>query len=301
MKRKEKLEIVFSSSSDDSESDKIILPSKRQQPPPKRKPSPKPAPAPSPKSSPKSPPKASPKVSPKQKKAPAPKPPPEDSSEESIHIDEDPHEEEEDIAPIHITHQVVQPMTTFGLSKEAKKSLFSAKYKFTMHIQGDVKFWAQTKTRYPKGKIPIYEGEEMNESEYYLIAAKSCSLFSLRNKANDGEDLMTMNIMNDASLLRLPRRSNVYLLEGLGVPPLELASRQPSKSARGNWILNFEKRYVVPSVKNTVLYEKRIGERDGSDLLMMRKIGNKAFELDVTGNIPMIAVFAVGLSLCLSK
>lgn len=265
-----KREIVFSSSTEESEEEgQIIVPPKRKEESPKQR-----------------------SVS---------KPPANESSEESIHIDEDNEEEEEDIAPIQIVHQSVQPMTTFGFSKETKKSLFNAKYKFSMHLDGEVKYWASTKTRYPKGKVPIYEGSETTEFSYYLIVGNSCSMFSLRNKANESEDLMTMSIMNDASLLRLPRRSNVYILEGLGVPPLELASRQPSKSARGNWILNFEKRYVIPSVKNTVLYEKRIGERNGSDLLMMRKIGKKAFELDVTGNIPMIAVFAVGLSLSLSK
>lgn len=225
-----------------------------------------------------------------------------EESSGSVEIDQNTpdNSDDEDVAPIRITRQVPRPMATYGLSREKKKSFMNTSYTFNFHVHGNSKYWTKTSKRHPDGSIPIYTtGSE--DVGYVLLVGNGCSSFSLRKDDESSTELVTVNIVTDASLLRLPRRSVVYIFPEMGGPAFELESKQPSKGARGHWILNFENKFVIPSVKNTVYCEKTGTTLGGNEVLMMRKIGTDAYELDASENIPELAVFAIGLSLCLSK
>lgn len=225
----------------------------------------------------------------------------EEDSSVSIQLDHDSshNSEEEDIAPIRIVRQVSKPMVTYALSREKKKSFTKTSYTFYFHRQGDVKYWAHSPKRHPDDSIPIFAANSDTPSHMMLVG-NGCSSFSLR-KLESSTELVTVNIVTDASLLRLPRRSVVYIFPEMGCRSFELESKQPSKGARGHWILNFENKFVIPSVKNTIYCEKTGTAFGGNEMFMLRKIGKDAYEIDASESIPLLAVFSISLSLCLSK
>lgn len=224
-----------------------------------------------------------------------------EESSASIQIDNDSshHSEEEDIAPIRVVRQAAKPMKTYAISREKKKSFTKTSYTFYFHIQGDVKYWAHSPKRHPDASIPIFPANS-DTYDHIMLIGNGCSSFSLR-KVDSSTELVTVNIVTDASLLRLPRRSVVYIFPEMGCQTFELESKQPSKGAQGHWILNFENKFVIPSVKNTIYCEKTGTAFGGNEMLMMRKIGQDAYEIDASESIPILAVFSIGLALCLSK
>lgn len=203
--------------------------------------------------------------------------------------------EEPDMEPIYVSHEDVPQMTTFGLTCTRSKSLLKKTCEFALLIDGAVKFSAKTKAHMSSGTIVILED---GCETYTLKVSTRFPMFSLHRIDDPATDMLTMNITGDGSLMSLPRKLSIYLHSGSAAPTMEIGSRAPTKSVRGNWTLDFKRRHVIASVKNAVLCEKTSGSREGHDLLMIRKIGQSAFELDVADTIPIIIAFAVGIAQC---
>jgi hypothetical protein len=70
-------------------------------------------------------------------------------------------------------------------------------------------------------------------------------------------------------------------------------------SVQGKWELDFGRRFLVRSQKNAIFVPQ--GATNNAELVAVRKIGTKSFEVDIVENIPPIAGFAIALALCLAR
>jgi hypothetical protein len=169
-------------------------------------------------------------------------------------------------------------------------------------LQGNLVFRAKAKGRNPSEPISIttkYEVHLSGDSEFYLIPQNDCTFFSLRKQARDGAELLNVAIHKTLPIVAIPPHSVVTLLPAIGIPALTIVSKRPIMTLRGEWRLDFGRRFVIPSEKNAIFVVD--DERADHELVLVRKIGSSAFEIDIAASIPAIAGFAIGLSLCLAK
>jgi hypothetical protein len=68
---------------------------------------------------------------------------------------------------------------------------------------------------------------------------------------------------------------------------------------KGEWVLDFGRKYAVASEKNIIFVIE--GHPESGNVICMRKLTSNSYEMDVSLDISSRIVFAIGLSLCLAK
>jgi hypothetical protein len=210
--------------------------------------------------------------------------------------------EEIDLPEIEVPNAAAEPFVTYGLTRERRSSIYGKRFYFTFYLQGNLLFRAKAKGRNPSDAIAIATQHEVHlrgNCGFYLIHQNDSTFFSLRKEAPTGVELLTVTIHKTSPILAIPPHSVVKVLSEIGVPALNLESKRPKMTLRREWKLDFGRRFVVPSEKNAIFVID--DEMADHELVLVRKIGSAAFEIEVSERIPAIAGFSIALSLCLAK
>jgi hypothetical protein len=209
---------------------------------------------------------------------------------------------EEDLPMIEVPNTIPETFSTFGLTREQRSTIYGKRYYFTFYFQGNLLFRAKVKGRNPSDPISISTKHEVHlrgGCEFYLIPHNDSTFFSLRKESLDGIELLNVTIQKTSSVLAIPPHSVVKILPEIGIPRLTLSSKRPRMTLHREWKLDFGRRFVIPSEKNAIFVID--DDRADHELLLVRKIGSAAFEVDIAKQIPEITGFAIGLSLCVAK
>lgn len=218
--------------------------------------------------------------------------------------EKDTNEEEEDLNPpvIKMKHIKTNPSITFALFRKLKSSLRGKRYYYYFYSNGNPVFCAKTKNRHPDSNVLIYEGTKAHikgESQYLLVTNQESTIFSLKKCDKLDEEMLTLKFFYDSALLNLPKHIDIQIFPCIGISKMSLTTKKPKVSSRGNWILDFHDKFTIPSEKNMIFVPSK--DKNGPDLLLVRKISPDGMEIDSYTNIPEVGIFAIGLSIFLAK
>lgn len=203
---------------------------------------------------------------------------------------------------VKIEHFSPKSSVTYAISRQFKTSIRGKRYYYYFYSNSVLKYCAKAKTRHPESCIQICEGENAHvkcKSPYTLNINQESTVFSLRKGDNSGEEMMILKIFANSAMLMLPRHVDIQILPLMGIPSMLLTTKRPKLSARGNWILDFNNKFTIPSEKNMIFVSSK--DIDGAELLFIRKISSNGMEIDLCTDMPEIGVFAIGLSIFLAK
>jgi hypothetical protein len=193
----------------------------------------------------------------------------------------------------------VRPVTTYGIVRRQTSYFGRKTFRYSFFRSEKILFSAKAKSRYPVQPVLIKGPSNPNSvtSLRYKLVPVSPTAFRLRDSAHS--TLLALRISTTGANWMSPPHANVSIFDCNGFPDLKLTSRPPTVSKNGEYVLDFGKKYAVPSEKNAIFVID--GDLDSGNVITMRKLASNSYEMDVNVDLKAIFVFAIGLSLCLAK
>lgn len=211
----------------------------------------------------------------------------------NLEIEED--ESSGDIPSITLPRFKVESYKTYALQRETKQTIRGKRFYYRFYYQGDLLFSAKTKTRHPDTFVPIVSGSDVHmkgNHDYELHVSDEGTCFHLQ-KSKTPDVQLSYKVVLESTLIMLPRYANVEIYQSIGYTETKLTTRRPKMSTRGEWILDFHNKFILPSQKNAIFIHFK--DENGPDIINIRKIAKNSLEVDCFIKLPEIGVFAIGL------
>ena len=183
---------------------------------------------------------------------------------------------------------------TYDCTKSSS-STFAGKFiQFLFSLDNLVMF--NTKLKSMKQTEPIFifngtsDGDE-KQCKFCLVPNETREAFSLRKNDQNGTELLALSMIQLNSKKDPKSVVVVYTFDVMD-KKVELISKKPVLDEDGNWTLDFNDRYTIPSKENAILLNKETG----NEMVAVRKIEEDNLELDALDSVPPVYAFAICLS-----
>ena len=192
-------------------------------------------------------------------------------------------------APIFHTYKVIRKKqvnikgkSTIFQFLDDQKVLFSAKFKVSQPF------------------IPIEKGESVhfndNEKEACVLYANKYSDYSLRNKYDHGEEIMSLKFRKFHNDGHVPRRVLIYFFNPNENLPEKLESKEPEQTDDMKFCIDLNTDNAIASIKNC-----RIEDSHNKPFIFIRKLKKELLEIEGQTVISPICLFTIGIGSFICK
>jgi hypothetical protein len=154
--------------------------------------------------------------------------------------------------------------------------------------------------KFKKTQVLIFDAgkdpRSVENPDAVLLIANEQRDYALRKQVQS-DDILTIRFLPPESPLDNARKMFISFFKQDDCVPQRLVSKNPKLSADGKITHDFDNRFAIASVKNVVLSAKP----DGPGMIMVRKAGPDALEVEVRFEHQPLWVFAVGMASYLTK
>lgn len=186
--------------------------------------------------------------------------------------------------------------------KRFSSRILSNSYTFQLMLGGAPLMTAKSKMRHPINQVPIKLTNVCHLSDlnpdYVLIPGNSCNYFSLREDSLKGKEILTVKHFPANADLHLPSRFDAKI-QYKDFPISRFIAKAPKKSIKGYYYLDFHNKFALNSTKNAIFCINN--DPQEKEYIIMRKIEKNATDIETIQEIPPILIFALTLSIYLSK
>jgi hypothetical protein len=191
------------------------------------------------------------------------------------------------------------PSTFYTVTRERRKHLNGESIFFS--IAGSDSKEKMFTCKYKKSRIYIFKAGRIprlsEEPDAVMLVGCDFTNFSLRQSIASKE-LMTVQFGAPRAPSEHGRKVAINLFAAVGAQPAEkLISQNPTDMPDGSTAHAFDGRFAIESVKNTVL----VSRRNGPPLVLVRKEGKNALEIEARCPHEAEWVFAIGIASFLAK
>ena len=167
----------------------------------------------------------------------------------------------------------------------------SGKYNFQFTLEEDPLFAVKLKSKNQIMPIPIGIGTTVHYSDnntYYLIPSKNHHKFTLMK---DGEAIFIAKMKNLLHKNK-PKHIEAHWIPNDGTEQYHLKNVPPEHSNGQEYLLDFEGRFAVPSIKNAIFINSETHEI----AMMMRRLDKWEMNVEALPSLPNLFVFALLIS-----
>ncbi|OHT12220.1 hypothetical protein TRFO_18133 [Tritrichomonas foetus] len=188
------------------------------------------------------------------------------------------------------TENDIQVWKKYTVTREKKAHLNGRRLFFSLFDENKILYAAKTKTKNSK-TINIKKGSEAHlsaKSDAIILVGNEGRNFSLRNKSNTGEEIITIKVSPPKNKSNEIRKMTINFFEPMKDTPLVLTSNYSKMKKDHN--------FKIKSIKNNILTEKG---KDQNKLIIRRSNDND-LEIEIGFMHDELWAFAFGIASFLS-
>ena len=180
-------------------------------------------------------------------------------------------------------------MQYFICDKIQKSSVRGKRFYYQLSLDNVPLFCAKLKTTHQKESFPISAGSETHysNSQYQMECNSDYTHFVL--KEGDTE-IFKCNMIKQPD--EAPKKIEAVFTPKEG-NEIRIVNQEPVKQDNGEWFLDFDGRFALPSIKNAIL----IDPETHSVLFHVRKVEPWEVDIDSIPGIPHLLLFATLMAL----
>ncbi|OHS94470.1 hypothetical protein TRFO_11083 [Tritrichomonas foetus] len=188
---------------------------------------------------------------------------------------------------------------TYLITRESKMHL-NGKRIFFSFFDGNKQIYAAKCKSKNAESVFIMKGKQVHLGETadaIILVGNEGSDFSLRKSSNSGDEIITVRIVPPKTPADTARKMAVTFFMPKDGTPARITSKNPGLNPDGKVEHDFEGHFAVSSMKNAVL----VAKANGPNLVLIRKTGPDAIEIDVRFEHEDLWIFAIGIASFLSR
>ena len=195
----------------------------------------------------------------------------------------------------------IPQVPTFHTYQILRKTNVNIKGKSVVfHLMDDNKTLLSAKFKGSKPFIPIEQGGDVhfnneNQEGCILYANKYCT-FSLRNKSDHGEEIMSLNFKKYQNDGAVPRRVYIYFFNPKDGLPEKLENKEPDITDDMGFCVDLNTEDAITSIKNC-----RIEDSNHKPFVFIRKKKKDVLEIEGQTVISPMCLFTLGIGSFLCK